>query len=91
MRNIQAKYIGLITGGLMIGLALILFYQYNLEIKGTTGFVIWGIYAAGIIWSLMSFKSSGAEDHSFKQYFSQGFKTFIVVALMMVVFYFHFL
>ena len=46
---------------------------------------------AGILWTLMDFKKTDTGTAKFKDYFSQGFKCFIVVTLLMVVFTFTFL
>ena len=89
MRNISAKYIGLITAALMVITALILFYMLKLPSIGKGQYLVWAIYSSGVIWSLMLYKQH-LEDQSFKAYFSQGFKTFIVAALIIIVYTFIF-
>lgn len=49
-------------------------------------YITYAIYVAGILWTLISFKKATGNDAAFKQYFSEAFKCFIVVALLMVVF-----
>jgi hypothetical protein len=54
-------------------------------------YITYFIYIAGITWALIGFKQSANENKSFKNYFSQGFKCFIVVTFLMVAFTFIFL
>ncbi|MEJ7610841.1 MAG: DUF4199 domain-containing protein [Ferruginibacter sp.] len=90
MKTLSAKSIGLITGGLMVGVFLLLFYSFHFPERGTIIYVCYSIYIAGIIFSLVSFKNYGIGEKTFKDYFSQGFKTFVIVVLMMAVFAFIF-
>ena len=90
MKNISATYKGVITGVLMIVLSLILFYIFKLPINGKSQYVILLVFIAGVLWSLISYKLIETSTLSFKNYFSEGFKTFIVVALFMAVFTFIF-
>lgn len=89
MKNISAKYIGLITGGLMVLVSLLMFYQFHYPDTGTVKYVCFIIYCIGIIVSLLNFKNNNGEK-DFKDYFSEGFKTFVVVTLLMAIFTFVF-
>ncbi len=90
MKNLNATYKGLITGFLMILISIgIFFYKGNFE--NQLQYITYFTYIAGIVWTLVAFKQSSAENFSFKNYFSQGFKCFIVVTFMMVAFTFIFL
>jgi glycerol uptake facilitator-like aquaporin len=89
MKNISAKYIGLITGGLMVLVSLLMFYQFHYPDTGTVKYVSYSIYTFGIIVSLLNFKNNNG-DKDFKDFFSEGFKTFVVVALIMAIFTFVF-
>ena len=85
MKNLSATYKGLIAGTLMILISIgIYFYRGSFENK--LQYITYFVYIAGIIWTLIGYKQSDAEPKTFKNYFSQGFRCFIVVALMMVVF-----
>jgi glycerol uptake facilitator-like aquaporin len=86
MKNISAKYIGLITGGLMVLVSLLMFYQFHYPDTGTVKYVCFSIYTTGIILALVNFKNNSTEEKEFKNYFSEGFKTFVVVALIMAIF-----
>lgn len=90
MKNISAKYIGLITGIVMILASLVLFYGFHLPENGKNQYVIFALYAAGILFSLIKFKQNDVGDKTFKDYFSEGFKVFVVVTLLMAVFTFIF-
>jgi hypothetical protein len=90
MKNIPAKYIGLITGGLMVLVSLVLFYGFKLPDTGTVKYACYAIYALGIVITLLNFKNNQAEEQAFKNYFSEGFKTFVVVVLIMALFTFVF-
>lgn len=85
MKSLKAQHIGLITGGLMIAASLLSFYVLHLPVESNFQFIIYGIFAGGLIFSLFQYhKTAGAK--SFKDYFSAGFKTFVIVALLMAVF-----
>lgn len=86
MKNISAKYIGLITAAAMIAASLLLFYQFHFPENGKNQYFIYALYAIGIIIGLVLFKQNDAGDKTFKDYFSEGFKVFVVVTLIMAVF-----
>jgi len=88
--KINATKKGLATGFVMAGLLLFFFYALKFPFNGREQYAIYGVYMAGIIWSLFSFGQSGAANKTFKEYFAAGFKTFIVITLVMVVFTFIF-
>lgn len=89
LNNLNATKKGLITGLVMIGLALFFYYVLKLPVNEKEQYALFTVYVAGIAWSLFSFKQT-AGDKNFKSYFSTGFKTFIVVTLLMVVYTFIF-
>ena len=62
----------------------IFFYHGNFENK--LQYITYFVYIAGIVWALIGYKQSDAEAKTFKNYFSQGFRCFIVVTLVMVIF-----
>jgi hypothetical protein len=90
LKNLNATRIGLITGLVLIGLSLFLYYILKLPVNEKDQYVLYSVYIAGITWSLVSFKRTSTEDKSFKSYCSIGFKTFIVVAFLMVLYTFFF-
>lgn len=86
MANISSRNKGLITGFVMIGTLLLMFYGLHKPVIGTTEYIIYTIYVAGILWSLFDYKRGAVNDEKFKDYFSAGFKTFIVIVFMMAIF-----
>ena len=90
MKTISAKYIGLITAAAMVAASLILFYVFHFPENGKNQYFIYGIYAIGILITLFQFKKQDTGDKTFKDYFSEGFKVFVVVTLIMAVFTFIF-
>jgi hypothetical protein len=76
--------------GLFTGVAMILFslslYYFNLErYKGIEN-VMYVLYAAGIIWTLIEHSKMGQFTGKFKELFIQGFRCFIVVTLIMILY-----
>jgi cbb3-type cytochrome oxidase subunit 3 len=86
MKNISATYKGLVTGGLMIVACIVCYFGLKIPFNSKEQFIILAIYSAGIVWSLVTFKAAATEEKKFKDYFQTGFKTFIVVTLLMVVY-----
>ncbi len=86
MKNISAKYIGLITGGLMVLTSLIMFYQFHFPDTGTVNYVRFTIYTIGIIFTLLIYNGNNVDQKKMKDYFSEGFKTFVIVVLIMALF-----
>ena len=90
MRNISAKYIGLLTAAAMVAASLILFYVFHFPENGKNQYIIYGIYAVGILIGLLLYHKKNTDEVSFKNHFSEGFKVFVVVTLIMAVFTFIF-
>jgi len=88
MGKLKAARTGMITGLALVLLTLFFFYVLKWPLFGNEQYVIYAVYTAGILWSLLSFRKINGDDKKFKEFFSAGFKTFIVVTLIMVVFYF---
>ncbi|MGZ5218617.1 MAG: DUF4199 domain-containing protein [Chitinophagaceae bacterium] len=76
---------GIITGSAMIIVSLALFYS-KIPVESNLHYVIYILYAAGIIWALISYSRSASYTGKFGDIFGQGFRCFIVVTLMMVAF-----
>lgn len=86
MKQLKTQYIGLITGALMIAASLVSFYVLKLPVESNFQLVVYLIFSAGIVWSLLNSFMYDAGKISFKDYFTVGFKTFVIVALLMAVF-----
>ncbi|RYD81279.1 MAG: DUF4199 domain-containing protein [Sphingobacteriales bacterium] len=86
MKKLSATYKGLIIAGLMIIVSATLFYGFKFPPNDSSQLVVMGLYIMGIFWSLISLKPTEEKALRFKDYFSQGFKTFIIVTLLMVIY-----
>ena len=80
MKTIKVQYIGLITAALMIAASLISFYMLHQPVESNFQLLVYLIFVVGIIWSMLVLFTSNNEAKSFKDYFSTGFKTFVIVA-----------
>lgn len=74
----------------MVAASLILFYILHFPENGKNQYFIYGIYTIGILVGLFFFHQNNHEESNFKNYFSEGFKVFVVVTLIMAVFTFIF-
>ena len=85
MKQLTASRIGLITVSIMIILSLIFFYVLKQPVESEYQYIIFGTDAIGIIITLLLFTSRN-NSIEFKDYFSEGFKTFIIVTFFIVVY-----
>lgn len=85
VKYLTATNKGLITGVLMIILSLVFFYSKQAA-DSPMQFAIYFVYALGVIWALADFSKKADTTAKFGEYFLQGFKCFIVVTLLMVLF-----
>lgn len=76
---------GLITGILMILVALASFYG-NLDADSPVQYVIYALYAGGIAWTILAWSRSPEWTGKYGDAFNQGFRCFIIVILLMVTF-----
>ena len=76
---------GLLTAITMILTSRALFYTKR-PANSPLQYLPYAIYAIGIVWTLISYRQSPAYTGKFKDLFGQGFRCFIVVTLVMVVF-----
>ena len=90
MKTISARNKGFITGTVMILLSLFFFYVLKKPVDSSLQYIVYTIYSAGIVWCLFDYKKTAAADTKFKEYFSTGFKMFVIVTLMMALFIFIF-
>jgi hypothetical protein len=90
MKNLNARNKGILTGSVMVIVLLLLYYGLHRPITGASEFIVYAIYTAGILWCLYEYKKNTCTKMKFKDYFATGFKTFIIVVLIMVLFTFIF-
>ncbi|MES2431709.1 MAG: DUF4199 domain-containing protein [Bacteroidota bacterium] len=86
MQKIASLKKGLITGFTMIALSLYFFYGLKWPVNSSGQYIIFTIYTLGIAWGIISFSKNAAPATKFKEYFSAGFKVFIIVTLLMVIY-----
>lgn len=86
MKNLTATQKGLITGAAMMLACVICYYVLHIPFNSKEQFVAFAIYTAGIIWCLLEFNKNNKEEKKLKAYFQEGFKTFVVVTLLMVIY-----
>lgn len=76
---------GVITASGMIAIALITYYS-GMPADSYFQYLVYAIYALGIVWTIITFRNSGNYTGKFWDNFNQGFRCFIVVTLIMVIF-----
>jgi hypothetical protein len=76
---------GVFTGLIMLALTLG-FYYGKLPPGSGFQYLVYAVYAAGIVWTLVDFSRSPAYTGKFGELFGQGFRCFIIVILIMVTF-----
>lgn len=85
MNKLRPLVKGIITGGLMVICSLGLYYS-KISQGSALHYIIYLLYAAGIIWTLVSYSRSGAYTGKFGDLFGQGFRCFIITILIVVAF-----
>ncbi len=90
MNTLTPAKTGLITGMIMIGFSIILFYLAHLPVNSKWIYAVYSIFCGGAIFTLIRCARSEKSPIIFKEYFSKGFQYFLVVALLMVVYTFIF-
>ena len=86
MKQFSPTQKGLLTGTLMILASLFSLYILKNPVESYFQFIVYTIFCAGVLWSLLSYSITAAHKKTFSTYFSTGFKTFVVISLLMAVF-----
>lgn len=86
MKLITPTQKGVITSAVMILASLFSLYILKNPVEGSFQLVIYLLFCGGIIWSILTYSISDTPKKTFNNYFSIGFKTFVVVSLLMAVF-----
>ena len=89
MKNISAANKGIIIAGILIIISLVWYYLFHIYSIAEIQPLLFCIYFIGVIWSVLS-QMKNNQINTFKDYFSEGFKTFIVITLFMIIFTFVF-
>jgi len=86
MKQLSPTQKGLFTAvAMMAALSFSLFVLKN-PFESKFQYIVYCLLCFGIVWSLVSYFRSNNEKKTFTNYFSVGFQTFVVVALLMAVF-----
>jgi hypothetical protein len=89
MQTLTATKKGVVIGFVLIITSIITFYLLHLPENGNSQYLTIGLYILGIFWILFSYKKN-TSNLGIKSFFTEGFKGFIVVTLLMVVYTFVF-
>jgi hypothetical protein len=84
MKKLTPLLKGLITGIAMLIFSLLTVYAF--PVNNNTGYIMYILYAGGILWTLIEFSRSAQFTGKFQELFGQGFRCFIIVTLIMVVY-----
>jgi Protein of unknown function (DUF4199) len=76
---------GLIAAAVMLGLALFIFYTRQPS-DSMLYYLMYVLYAAAIIWTLIEYHLFINNSAKFGELFGQGFRCFIVITLIMVLY-----
>ena len=90
MNKLSATLKGLITGIVMVLISILIFVAEG-NFENNLQYITYSVYVGGILWTLMAFHNNATETRKFRSYFSEGFKCFVVVTLLMVLFTFIFM
>lgn len=90
MKHLSATIKGMITAVIMIVASLVFFYIFDFPVNGKNQYVILLIFITGILWHQVSYRMTRGTVQDIRSYFSEGFKTFIVITLFMAVYTFIF-
>ena len=75
---------------MMVLVSLILFYGLHLPATGAVNYICYTLFTLAVIVTLLQYKKNDEGEMAFKGYFSEGFKTFVIIVLIMAVFTFIF-
>ena len=79
---------GLLTGMLMIIAELFSLYILKNPIDSYFQYIIYSIFCFGVVFSMVAYYRTENDKRNFAIFFSVGFKTFVVVSLLMAAFAF---
>ncbi len=89
INKLSATTKGLMAGVIMVIISIAIYFARG-NFDNNLQYITYAVYVAAILWALYDFKNSAAENKSFKEYFSTGFRCFIVITFIMVLFTFIF-
>ena len=90
MNQLSPRYKGMMIAAVMIIASLFSYYILKNPVESKFQYVLYLIFSLGIIWSIKTYANSDNGFKRFKDFFSVGFKTFVIIALFMAAFTFIF-
>jgi hypothetical protein len=85
MLRLNATYKGLVTGGVMV--LICTYFGLVHDLTNPLMFATYIAYIVGVMWTLVSFSVTSGNDNKFMTLFAEGFKCFVIVTLLMVIFW----
>lgn len=85
MKKITPLIKGLIAGMLMVGVSMLLNYT-GLATSSASQYLFYILYAGAITWTLLGYYHSPNYTATFGSIFGQGFRCFIIITLITVIF-----
>ncbi len=76
---------GIVTALTMMTSSICTFYLFHLPDNGNSQYLILSEFIGGMLWVLLSFGKENPGS-SFKAYFNTGFKAFVMITFLMVVY-----
>jgi len=76
---------GMLISLLLISTALICFYLLKMPDNGSSQYIVFFVFIAGLLMGLFQYRQMNSEA-GFKQLFGEGFKIYVVVAFFMVIY-----
>lgn len=89
MTHLSATKKGIFISVILIITSIICFYLFDLPDNGKSQYLILCLYITGILWVMISYHLR-TDYAGLKEYFSEAFKAFIVVTLMMTLYTYFF-
>ncbi|MEQ1678145.1 MAG: DUF4199 family protein [Chitinophagaceae bacterium] len=83
--NLRPAIKGLIAAVIMIAIALVTYYS-GMPANSPFQFLVYAVYAIGVVWTVVAYSKTSLFTGKFGDSFNQGFRCFIVITLMMVLF-----
>jgi hypothetical protein len=79
---------GIITAAAVIGFSLLAYFF--IDVNSKLHYLVYGVYAAGIVWTLVAYSLSPSFTGKFGDSFNIGFRCFIVATFLVVAYIFVF-
>lgn len=85
--NLNATKKGLVVSAIIIAFLIVAYFLFKDNSNSPIMYAAPFIYGLGVVWAISSYAKTQPGPHSFNKLFSQGFKCFIVVTLVLTLYY----